>query len=286
MENELFEGTEKEVVTDGVMPSGMLTVFSESDTGDAGDGERSADAGQGSHPAEGDDGEFERLIKGPYKDAYTRRTQNMINRRFRETKELEAFRDRAGKLIDALSEHFGVEGDIESIMGALDGVKSAPVPAAGDGGAPAPAPRETEEDAGAEHAARMISRAKAVLGTAAEYGKFTREAEDMKKIYPSFDLEKECRDPRFTKLAAAGLGIRGAYEAVHHNELLAGAMQYAADRVFEAARSGVGSASLRPEENGTAGEAAHPARRGAASLSEKEIMNILKRVERGERISF
>ena len=38
--------------------------------------------------------EFEQLIKGRYADAYGKRTQQMINRRFRETKELEAFRDR------------------------------------------------------------------------------------------------------------------------------------------------------------------------------------------------
>ena len=203
----------------------------------------------------------------------------MINRRFRETKELEAYRDSTSKLIDALSEHFGVEGDVGSIMRALEDEKNKERPEV------VPKTDESGED-GDSHAARMISRARAVMGTAEAYRSFEREAEVTKRVYPSFDLEAECRDPRFAKLAAAGLGIRGAYEALHHNELLAGAMQFAADRVVEASARGIDASSSRPAENGTEGGGASLPKRDVASLTKRDIMSILKRVGQGEKISF
>ena len=194
--------------------------------------EETAVAGQ--EKAVGSDEEFERLIKGPYKDAYARRTQSMINKRFRETKELEAQRDMAQ--------------------------------------------REREERG-------RYTRAEAALGVAGEYSALIRDAESAKETYPDFDLERECADPRFAKLVAAGLGVKGAYEALHHGEILAGAMQYAADRVMEGAIKG-SLAAERPEENGTHHDAAIDPRKNVASLTERDIRDILKRVEKGEKISF
>ena len=192
-----------------------------------------ADAGR--ENAIGSDEEFEKLIKGPYKDAYARRTQNMINRRFRETKELEAQRERAAL--------------------------------------------ENEER-------ERTSRAETALGVAGIYSALLRDAEAAKETYPSFDLESECADPRFARLVAAGLGVKGAYEALHHAEILAGAMQYAADRVMEGAAKGFLVREDRPEENGTAQTAAIDPRKNVASLTERDIRDILRRVGKGEKITF
>ncbi|MBR6917239.1 MAG: hypothetical protein IKN38_03560 [Clostridia bacterium] len=197
-------------------------------------GDIAADAGQ-IEDAEDLDGEFERLIKGKFKDSYAKRTQNMINRRFREMKELEKFRD-------------------DAIRG--------------------------EEDS------RRETRAKDALGVASEYSALICEADEVKESYPSFDLEKECADPRFTKLVGAGMGIRGAYEAIHHREILASAMQYAADKVYEAARRGVAASTERPTENGVVSGAAIDPRPDVASLTERDIRDIIHRVEKGEIIKF
>ncbi len=215
-----------------------LTVFSE---GEGSEAEADAETEVKSAPESeaettlSDDEEFDRLIKGRFKDAYTRRTQNMINRRFKETKELEEYK-----------------ASTEKILKERDGVR----------------------------------RADAALGAAREYRRILGEAEELKEIYPSFDLEAECREPKFTSLIAAGIGVKGAYEALHHDEIVSGAMQYAADRVYKAARGGFADSDGRPTENGAAGSVASPPRVDVASMTEGDIRRILKRVQSGEKIRF
>ena len=178
------------------------------------------------------DEEFERLIKGRYRDTFAKRTQQVINRRFKEMKELEEFRART------------LEGERD---------------------------RTRRE------------RAEAALGVASEYAKILAGAEEAKTAYPSFDLEAECRDRTFRNLIAAGLSVKSAYEALHHGEIVAGAMQYAADRVYEAAQY---SAPPRPVENGTTRGMAADLKRDVSKLGASEIKDILRRVEKGEKIKF
>ena len=141
-------------------------------------------------------------------------------------------------------------------------------------------PQETDYD---EDGA--IIRASGAAGVANEYKKLCLDADKTKESYPSFDLESECRDPRFTRLIAAGLGVKQAYEALHHEEIVTGAMQYAADLVWEAARKGT-ARSDHPAENGVApAPAADPTLR-VESLTAGDIKNILARVGRGEKIRF
>ena len=129
-----------------------------------------------------------------------------------------------------------------------------------------------------------MTRAKGAAGVAAEYKKLFDDAERVKESYPSFNIEEECRDRRFTKLLAAGLGVKEAYEALHHDEIVTGAMQYAADLVWEAARRG--APAEHPAENGVSeAPAADPTLR-VESLTAKDIKDILCRVERGEKIRF
>lgn len=234
-----------------------LTLFSE------GEGE----AAQVSAAETGSDEEFDSLVKGKFKDAYTRRTQNLINRRFKETKELEAFRDGAKGVIDAAAEYFGVEPEAEKILGAINGAGK----------------RDAEEEGSDRRFFESARRADASLGVAGKYEEFVREARALKEIYPAFDLERECSDKRFTAMLSCGVGVRGAYEAIHHAEIISGAMQYAADRVYEASARGDGA---RPLENGTHDGAALSPKKDVASLSGAEIRNILKRVERGEKVTF
>ncbi len=128
-----------------------------------------------------------------------------------------------------------------------------------------------------------IRRAEGAAGVAAEYKKLCADADRTKECYPSFDLEAECRDPGFLRLVRAGVGVKEAYEAIHHEEIVKGAMQYAADAVWEAARKGT---ARHPAENGvTPTPAADPSLR-VESLTAGDIKDILARVRRGEKIRF
>ncbi|MBQ7670247.1 MAG: hypothetical protein IJS45_05955 [Clostridia bacterium] len=214
-------------------------------------GDEAADAGSGDEDAALDE-EFGKLIKGKYKNAYAKRTQSMINRRFREVKELENLRRTAAEV-------YGVADVTEDVVSA---VKAGRTP-------------ESRDDT-----------ARTAIGVADEYGRLMAEADEVKKLYPSFDVAKEAENPLFSKLVASGVGIKAAYEALHHDSIVAGAMMLAAKRVADAARRGAVLPASRPGEGASLPTTAADPRPDVRTMSADDVRRILKRAENGEVIRF
>ncbi len=114
--------------------------------------------------------------------------------------------------------------------------------------------------------------------------RLAREAEDIRRLYGDFDWQREMRDPAFGRLIAAGVDGRTAYEAVHHRELLAQAMRYAARRDREQYSRAVASSARRIPENG--GGSTAVTRTDPRALTSEELSDIRRRVQRGEKIRF
>ncbi len=119
--------------------------------------------------------------------------------------------------------------------------------------------------------------------------RWSREATELAALYPGFDLRMECRHPvsgqRFCSLLKTGLDLRTAFEAVHREELMRGAMQYAAQRAKELAFAAIRTGGLRPVENGGASQSpAYGAELDVNRLSRAQRGEIARRVLRGERI--
>lgn len=241
--------------------------------------------GEGDSSSMGEDAssseaEFSKLIKGRYKDAYTKRTQSIISHRFKDTKELEEFRDRVTPLTDKLFEKHGVEkGDFEALCGVLfpegEGRTEGAVETAGEGANEITSEvRYSLTDRGRRFAAEGI------------YRSWLKDAEGLRELYPSFDLARECSNPAFSAMLSAGVSMRDAFEAAHHRELLKGAMRYTAQKVSTSLWSGMLSGGSRPSENGLSSKGTPHQKRSVAGLSDRDIRSILKRVEKGERIRF
>lgn len=138
-----------------------------------------------------------------------------------------------------------------------------------------------------EASRRSIGEVRRALGAARAYSGFVEEASRLAEVYPSFDLASECEDPRFSAMLACGVDMRCAYEALHHEDIIKAAMQYAADRVYEASCKGLAGSAERPLENGiVASSGGIDPKKDVASLTAEDIKKILKRVERGEKIRF
>jgi len=95
---------------------------------------------------------------------------------------------------------------------------------------------------------------------AEEYGHFerlSREAEEMKKTFPSFDLRAELKNPKFARMTApdVGISVEDAYYAVHRAELQAAAMQLAAQTTAEKIATAIRTGGRRPSETGSANTA-------------------------------
>ena len=79
-----------------------------------------ADAQPQSEPPAGDPGEFEKLIKGPYKQAYDARVKGIVQQRLKSARQtLEAFQALEPTL-KLLRDHYGVaEGDYAGLEKAI-----------------------------------------------------------------------------------------------------------------------------------------------------------------------
>lgn len=85
-----------------------------------------------------------------------------------------------------------------------------------------------------------------------------RQSEELRKIFPNFDLRKELQNPAFARMTAPGKGIMSvedAYRAVHRNEIDAAASQIIAQKTAEKISNAIQSGSRRPDESGTSSQA-------------------------------
>lgn len=89
------------------------------------------------------------------------------------------------------------------------------------------------------------------------YNGLRKQAEQMKKIFPNFDLETELKNPAFFRMTApdSGLTVEQVYYAVHHKELQGAAMQMAAQKTADQISRAIQSGSKRPDEAGTSAQA-------------------------------
>lgn len=87
--------------------------------------------------------------------------------------------------------------------------------------------------------------------------KLEQQGEALKKVFPSFDLRTELRNPAFARMTSpnVGISVEDAYYAVHRNEIQTAAMQVTAQKTAQKLSNAIQAGSNRPVENGTAGRA-------------------------------
>ena len=89
------------------------------------------------------------------------------------------------------------------------------------------------------------------------FGKLEQQAEQMKKVFPSFDLRTELQNPAFARMTSPNIGIsvEDAYYAIHRNEIQTASMQIAAQKTAEKLSNAIQSGSRRPNESGASSQA-------------------------------
>ena len=114
-----------------------------------------------------------------------------------------------------------------------------------------------------------------------------KQSEQVKAIYPSFDFETEVQNPQFVSLIKApGVDVRTAYEVIHRDEVIGGAMQHTAQAVAQKMANNIAARGTRPQEIGVGSQSGVTSKPDVNSLGKQDIQKILKRVARGERIEF
>ena len=118
-----------------------------------------------------------------------------------------------------------------------------------------------------------------------------RQGEELRKIFPNFDLRKELKNPAFARMTAPGTGIMSvedAYRAVHRKEIEAASSQIIAQKTAEKLSNAIRSGSRRPQESGASSQAPSVTTFDYknASKAQREAFkkNLRARMARGEKV--
>ena len=224
-------------------------------------GGENAVAGQSGAEIVSTDDEFNQLINGKFKEQFMKKTQAIIDKRFKQTKELEEYKERVSPLVESLLKKYGVESGNENTL--IDFIEK---------------PIEQTE---------RVTKAQRVSTLRGRISDWIKQSDEVKNTYPDFDLRNELRGSKlFSQLLLGGAPLKAAYETVHKDEILSGAMAYTADRVREQVVKGIEAKGRRPLENGVSSESAVVTSVDVNSLTSQDILKILKQVENGASISF
>lgn len=84
-----------------------------------------------------------------------------------------------------------------------------------------------------------------------------RQGEELKKVFPSFDLRAELQNPTFARMTSpnVGVSVQDAYYAIHRKEIQIAASQVTAQKTAQQISNAIQSGSRRPQENGTTAQA-------------------------------
>ena len=87
--------------------------------------------------------------------------------------------------------------------------------------------------------------------------KLQQQGEELKKVFPGFDLQKELQNPAFVRMTApnVGISVEDAYYAVHRKEIMSAGMQVTAQKTAQKISNSIQAGSRRPNEAGTNGQA-------------------------------
>ena len=224
----------------------------------AGAGGTGTDGGTGAKGTDGGrdfDAEFDTMIKGEFKDAFGKKVQNIVKDRLKGSKQTESRLKDANDLLSLVGERYGWDGkDLATLRASVESDRAYLEQEALDKGMTVDQLAEVKR-LQRENAALLKQQTEAQ--ERAEFDRkvngWMQEAEALKGTYPNLNLMEEFQNPQFLRLLDSGVGVKSAYQAVHFDDLMGGAMQYTAQQTQKAVMDGVKANGMRPNENGAKG---------------------------------
>ena len=232
--------------------------------------------------------EFERLIKGEYKDLYDAKMQDTIQKRLKSSKETVDKYNELTPTLEMLAKKYGVDAsDIQALNKAIQEDDSYYEEEALEKGISVQQLKEIRrmERENANLKAQMEAAQRQENGKKL-YAAWMQQADEAKKVYPSFDLRAEMNNPKFVDLLRSNIDVRTAYEVLHKDDIIRGAMQFTAQAVESKLAKKVASNGSRPSENGMSSQSAAVVKSDVSQLSKADRAEIIRRVQRGEKIRF
>ncbi len=231
---------------------------------------------------------FSELVNGEFKDVYTQETQRIIDRRFRETKNLEQRITQNQPIIDMLMDRYNIsDGDVSKLSVALENDDAYWSDAADEAGMSVEQYKKFQklQRENAEFV-KERQRQHGQHAAQAQLQKWYSESEGMKAVYPDFDLNVESKNPQFLSMLRAGVPVQHAYEVIHMDTIKEQLARSTAKATEKQVVEGIRTKGVRPAENGTTSQSGFTIKDDVSKLTRKDREEIARRAARGEKISF
>lgn len=256
-------------------------------------GEVAATTDDAANTANQDEGKksFKDLIKGEYKADADAWAQELIRNRFKQNSELEEKLNSMNPLLEALGKMHNVDPtDIQQLTNIIldnDSLYEEEAMQRGMSVDALKAVKQMEREN--EVLKQREQQSIADMRMRQHFDGLAKQADELKQLYPGFDLMAEMQNPEFARLTAPGVGVdvRTAYEVIHRDEMRGAEMQFAAQKSAERMANAVRANGMRPQENGMNGQQAPVnVKTDPRTLTRADREEIKRRVARGEKIAF
>lgn len=232
------------------------------------------------------DADFEALIKGKYKAQYDARFQQGINARHKDYMQNKQQLESLNPMLDMLKEKYGVS-DVKDLQKAIMDDDSYYEEEAMERGLTVEQlkyMKQMERENKAYKAREQESIQEQMQREKIE-GWLRQEAQFRQKA-PDFSLREELANPEFERLLAAGVNVETAFNVIHQDEIMSGAMNYTAKKAVEKTVNDIKARGMRPSENGLGTTAAEQKRKTVGEMTGEEILEMANKAKKGEKISF
>lgn len=232
---------------------------------------------------------FQELIKGEFKDIYAKRTQAIIDDRFKKYKGVEEKLNKVNPIMQVLADKYGSDADdIDGLLKAVEEDESFYQKAAIDAGLTVKQYKEIQTLKRQNEALQKQQEAKAEQeNTERIFNEWITQGRDFSEKYGiELDLNTEIQNPEFARLLGAGVDVEGAYKAIHFDDMVGGAMAHTAEKVKEGIVNSINGRAARPSEGAAETSNGATFKTDVNALTKADREEIERRAARGEIITF
>lgn len=233
--------------------------------------------------------EWEGLIKGKYKSLFQRDTQNIVQKRFKNTDEIVKKFNEISPMLDLLAANkYNVKaGDIKALAAAIEADDDLyEQEALEEGTTPKELRQRKTLQRQNQDLMRELNQRKEADFARQQMDQWEQQAALARQTYPNLDLNTEAKNPQFRQLLQAGVDVGTAYMVIHKDDVLAGAMQHTAKKVEEKLTNKIIANGTRPSENGMASQSAAVTKSDPSLFTREERRALARRAASGERITL
>ena len=224
-------------------------------------------------------------FKKANKDLFNEDTQNLINRRFKETRELKEGLRKRDEILDVLHAKYGTS-ELDELLTKVNGDKTLfREQAEAAGYSDEEYARRVQLEIRAARAERSLKESQEAERRRVFNERLNREEAELRRELPDFSLEFEmANSPDFARLVVSGVPVRHAYETIHRDEINEAMIKRAQADAMKAVSDNIRAKGNRVRENGAGGGAGVSTKTDVSKLTKRERAEMARRASMGEEI--